>query len=133
MHVFTGGNILLQKAAELRLQQQNLISSNIANANNKNYKHKFLDFESQLQAAHQSMKSQLTTTDHDHIGNTKYSDIQGKLETEFKPRVIQGQDSIEIDKEMTEMASNSLQFNAMMTLIRSDFSGKAKYLEEFSK
>lgn len=133
MHIFTNGNKLLQKVADLRLQQQNLISSNIANVNNPNYRHKTLDFENQLRAAYQATKSPLTVTDPDHFKNSEYSDVKGTLETELKPRVIHGQDAVDLDKEMTEMASNSLQFSAIMTLIQKDFSGKAKYLEEFSK
>jgi len=133
MHIFTGGNILLQKVADLRLQQQNLISSNIANVNNQAYRHKSLDFESQLQAAYHAKGSPLTVTDPDHIGSQKYSEVKGEVETEFKPKVVHGQDSVDLDKEMTEMASNALQFSAMMTLIQKEFSGKFKYLEEFSK
>jgi len=133
MHIFTGGNKLLQKVADLRLQQQNLISSNIANANIPNYRHKSLDFENQLQQAYHAKNSPLTVTDPDHVGNPKCADVKGRMEADFKPRVVHGKNSVDMDKEMTEMTSNSLQYNAMMTLIQNDFTSKTKYLEEFSK
>jgi flagellar basal-body rod protein FlgB len=125
--------VLLQKAADFRLQQHNLISSNIANVNVPNYTHKSIEFEQQLQEAVRTKNSPLTVTDPDHIGKVQYKNIEGKVEAEFKPRTVHGQDSVDIDKEMTEMARNSFQFTALMTLIQKDFSGKTKYLDEFSK
>lgn len=123
------GNPLLHEVAGYLLQRQNVISSNIANINSPNYTRKELHFEKELQAELASKKESVTKTHGMHLSvDDDYENDDATIIESKNFNTVHGQDSIDIDKEMSLMAKNHLMYNSIMTLIAKDFSGKKSIL-----
>ncbi|MCC8194845.1 MAG: flagellar basal body rod protein FlgB, partial [Deltaproteobacteria bacterium] len=52
---------------------------------------------------------------------------------ELKPRVVHGEDRVNLDKEMALMAKTSLQYNALTTVMKSSFDGIKQIIAEGGK
>ncbi|MFP5240014.1 MAG: flagellar basal body rod protein FlgB [Acidobacteriota bacterium] len=127
---------LIAKVMDLRLERQNLVMSNLANINIPGYKARTLEFEGQLQQAvdSQGMRDGMSRTGGKGVpGKFDVAAYQGESLKEFKPRTIYGADSVDMDKEMTTMAKNSLMYNALTTVMRSNFDGIQKVIMDGGK
>jgi len=127
---------LLGKVLDLRIERQNLVMSNLANVNIPGYKARSMDFERELQSAMgtQEMKDALTRTNAAHVpGNYDVNGYQGGVLKEFKPRTIYGADAVDLDKEMTAMAKNSLMYNSLTMLTQKNFEGINKVIADGGK
>lgn len=116
---------LVGKVMDMQLQRQNVISSNMANINTPGYKPRELEFEEELQKAlGQDMNGRMSRTEKGHIPAVfdpeKFSPEWHK---QFKPRQIHGEDSVNLDKEMTKMAKNQLHYTALTQVIAKNFEG----------
>ncbi|HBR06145.1 MAG TPA: flagellar basal body rod protein FlgB [Desulfovibrio sp.] len=133
--LFDGHIELSEKVLDLRLQRQNLVMSNIANVNTPQYKAKSLEFENDLQnALALDSRGKVTRTDDGHMPATfDEATFQGKGAKEFKPRYVYGEDSVNLDKEMTVMAKNALLYNALTEVITKNFTGMTKIIAEGGK
>jgi flagellar basal-body rod protein FlgB len=119
---------LLGKNIDLRARNQNLISSNIANAETPNYVSKSLAFEDELQGAlkgggHTGTPS-ITNPRHIPLKGTKerLQDVTGRvLET---PSETPGKDgnAVELENEMTKMSENQIMYNASVQILSKTFS-----------
>lgn len=49
------------------------------------------------------------------------------------PRVIQGLDNVDLDKEMAAMAKNNLLYSALTTVIQKDFNGLKQLIQDGGK
>ncbi len=127
--LFEGHIDLTSKVLDIRLERQNLVMSNITNINTPEYKPKRIEFEKDLQAAlDRDQKGKVTRTDKGHMPVVFGSDFEGKLEKEFKPRYVHGEDSVDLDQEMTVMAKNSMMYNALTEVIKKNFEGMNKVI-----
>ena len=134
--IYGANNDLLAKVMDMRLERQNLVMSNLANINIPGYKARTLDFEDTLQQAvgTAEMRGTLTKTNDKHIPvafNAK--GFEGNVAKEFKPRTIYGADAVDMDKEMSTMAKNSLMYNALTTVMQKNFEGITKVIAEGGK
>ena len=130
--IFSNTVDLLGKSIDLRAKSQNLIASNIANAETPNYTPKTLYFEEELQGA---MK-------HDRAGDFPSSGVTARLagvqsETVHSsvqkvtgkvvetPAKMVGRDgnSVELESEMGKMAENQIMFNASVQMLQKKFEG----------
>lgn len=103
-----------------RSERQKVISGNIANINTPNYKTKELVFESELKKANDDLELKVTHKRH----------IPFDLETQKTtgPQLIEVQNLLEqndgnnvsMDKQVSEMAKNSVVFNALQSSIKKD-------------
>jgi len=120
---------------DLRLQRQNLVTANIANVNTPGYKARSLEFEDKLQSAlnHNSL-GKMTRTEDGHMP-TKFSPtgFKGDSLKELKAREIYGQDAVDLDKEMAENAKNTMIYNALTSVIKKNFQGMQKIIQEGTK
>lgn len=123
------------KVLDLRLERQNLVMGNIANANTPEYKPRKLEFEDQLQTALAlNMKGKLTKTNKQHMPATfDPNGFQGDQLKEFKPRYVYGEDSVDMEKEVAAMAKNNLMYNALTSVIKKNFTGLEKIISEGAK
>lgn len=126
---------LVAKVLDMQLQRQNVIMSNIANVNTPRYKTRTLEFEDQLQKAlGLDMRGRMTRTDTNHMPVAFDPEgFNGEFEKSIKPRVAHGEDRVNLDKEMTKMAKNNLQYNALTQVIKSNFDGVKTIIAEGSK
>lgn len=122
---------LTAKVLDMRLQRQNLVASNLANVNTPGYKEKTIEFEGELQKAlGLDAKGKMTKTSKMHIPAAFAADkFKGKFLSNFEPRVVHGEDSVDMDKEMVTMAKNTLAYNALTQVIGKSFQGMNKIIQ----
>ncbi len=132
---------LLGKSVDLRTRNQNLISSNIANAETPGYTPKKLEFEEQLQSAVKKSSSRgmhsagsSVTTHPAHIplrgGGGRINQVRGSIvETPAKTPGRDG-NSVEMENEMSNMMQNQVLFNASVQLLAKKFEGLRSALRE---
>lgn len=133
--LFDGDVGLLSKVMDMQLQRQNVVTSNIANIKTTDYKARKLSFEDELQAAlNIDAKGKMSRTDKKHVPVVFDVDTFGpEWSKAFKPRVVLGEDRVDIDKEMSTMAKTSLQYSALTTVLRSKFEGLRQIITEGQK
>jgi flagellar basal-body rod protein FlgB len=118
---------LLKEAMNYRAARQDMIASNIANADTPNYKPRDISFEQALVAKREkilkddSRKLKMAQTDGDHIEPKEE-------ESEYSPTLFfrdghmarNDGNSVDIDVETTEMSKNSIMFNALVGALKKD-------------
>ncbi|BBD09343.1 flagellar basal body rod protein FlgB [Desulfovibrio ferrophilus] len=126
---------LTGKVLDMRLMRQNVVMSNLANITTPNYKAQRLTFEEDLQSAlNLDARGKMSRTAGAHVPSVFSSDSFGAdLEKGFKHRVIHGQDNVDLDKEMSVMAKNTLMYNALTTVLKKNFEGLTTLISEASK
>ncbi|WP_419780464.1 flagellar basal body rod protein FlgB [Maridesulfovibrio sp.] len=122
---------LTGKVLDMRLQRQNLVSSNLANINTPGYKEKKLEFEEDLQKAMGlDAKGKMTRTSKMHIPTAfDANNFEGDVISKFEPRVIHGENRVDMDKEMVTMAKNTMYYNALSQVIGKNFQGMNKIIQ----
>ncbi|WP_147821000.1 flagellar basal body rod protein FlgB [Salidesulfovibrio onnuriiensis] len=123
------------KVLDMRLERQNLVMGNIANANTPEYKPRKLEFEDKLQTALAlNMKGKLTKTNDMHMpAEFDPNGFKGNGLKEFRPRYVYGEDSVDLEKEVTTMAKNTMMYNALTSVIKKNFTGIQHAIQEGAK
>jgi len=126
---------LTAKVMDLRLERQNIVMGNITNVNTPDFKAKRLEFEDKLQSAlNQNAHGKMTRTEKQHLPSTfSANGFQGEGIQEFKPRQVYGEDTVDLDKEMTVMTKNGMMYNALASVIRKNFTGLQKVIQDGAK
>ena len=133
--IFTNTIEILGKSIDLRARNQNLISSNVANAETPNYVPKSLVFEDELQGALKGgSKGSPVTTNARHIPlkgtSSRLQSVTGRVvETPSKSPGMDG-NSVEIENEMSKMAENQIMYNASVQILSKKFEGIKTALRE---
>ena len=128
--IFNTNVELLGKSIDLRARNQNLIASNIANAETPNFVPKTLAFEEELQGAlknHQGGQQSSSVPHARHIpirgagGGSAVKSVLGKVvETPAKTPGKDG-NAVELEDEMSKLAENQIMFNASVQLLNKKF------------
>ena len=126
---------LVGKVLDMQLQRQNVVTSNLANLKTPGYKARKLMFEDELQAAHGlDAKGKMSLTSAKHRPTAFNADGFGpELNKAFRPRVVHGEDRVDMDKEMAAMAKTNLHYSALTTIMRSKFEGLKNIITEGQK
>jgi len=126
---------LTAKVMDLRLERQNTVIGNISNINTPEYRTRRLEFEDTLQSAlNLDARGKMTRTQKDHMPAVFNPEgFQGEGIQSFKAREIYGQDSVDLDKEMTVMAKNTMMYNALSQIIKKNFQGMSKVIMDGGK
>ena len=126
---------LVGRVMDMQLQRQNVVMSNVANVKTPGYKPLELEFEKELQSAlNTDARGKLSRTSQEHM--PAVFDPEGfgpEWNKAFKPRVVHGEDRVNLDKEMTKMAKATLQYNTLTTVIAKGFEGIKTVIQEGSK
>lgn len=119
-----------ETALSLRAQRQELLASNIANADTPNYKARDIDFNSALQGALASKGTAagpLATTAGGHIGRGLPS---GNTLANGTPVLYRGEvqgavdgNTVDMDVERNQFADNALRYEAGITMINHQIKG----------
>jgi len=118
---------LMKEAMDYRAARQDMIASNIANADTPNYRPRDIRFEEALAQksaeiyADKSNTLQMTQTSGAHLsGVSSVSDTRAT--TFFRDGHMARNDgnSVDLDVESSEMAKNSMMFNALTAAIKKD-------------
>ena len=126
---------LLGKVMDLHLERQNVVMSNLANQDVPAFKARTLDFEKELQSAlNTGDTGKMTRTSGSHLPTAFHvGGFEGTLDMAWKPRVVQGLDSVDMEKEMSVMAKNTLMYNALADLTKKDFEGLQRVIVDGGK
>ena len=118
-----------ETALSLRAQRQELLASNIANADTPNYKARDIDFTSALQNALASKGSAgpLATTNNGHMGRGAPT---GDMLANGTPVLYRGEvqgsvdgNTVDMDVERNQFADNALRYEAGITMINHQIKG----------
>lgn len=118
---------LLADAMNYRSARQNMISSNIANADTPNYKPRDISFENALIAKKEALlkdnskELKMAQTDAKHL-KPQSEQNSYKPTIYFRDGHMARNDgnSVDIDVETTEMSKNSIMFNALVSAMKKD-------------
>lgn len=124
----------LQQSLNVRVARQELLSSNIANADTPRFKAKDIDFSSVLNDKLSSSgvhKTGLTTTSPMHLD---IKDAKGVLgdHTLYRVPLQPSADgnTVDMDVERTRFADNSIKYDANLTFINGQFRGLLSAIQE---
>ncbi len=135
--IFSNTISLLGKSVDLRAKNQNLIASNIANAETPNFIPKNLSFDNELQSAlknHPNGQRSHTMPHERHIpvrgAGAAVQSVTGKIvETPAKTPGKDG-NAVELENEMGKMSENQIMFNASVQLLTKKFEGLRSAIRE---
>lgn len=137
--IFSNTIELLGKSVDLRAKNQNLIASNVANAETPNFIPKTLAFEQELQGALKTRSSGQRSASLPHArhipvrnigtGNSIHSVTGNVVETPAKTPGKDG-NAVELENEMGRMAENQIMFNASVQMLSKKFEGLRSAIRE---
>ncbi|MGM9927508.1 MAG: flagellar basal body rod protein FlgB [Bacillus sp. (in: firmicutes)] len=118
MSLFSGTISTLEHALNYASTKQKVISNNIANAETPNYKAKEVSFSNMLSKEVQTITTNKTDSRHFDFSSTSGANV-----------IVQTADvsynnsgnSVDIDKEMSDLATNQIYYNAVTERIASKF------------
>ncbi|MHB1661525.1 MAG: flagellar basal body rod protein FlgB [bacterium] len=130
--MFSGIYDVLGESLNVLSDRQNIIASNVANANTPGYKAKELDFKEVMQNLVPSSSSSMpmeATSHKDLSGESGYASNSERSE-HIKPFIGNQKDesvpaldgnTVDLSAEMSDMASNSIRFEAVTGLLSKKF------------
>ncbi|HXH74586.1 MAG TPA: flagellar basal body rod protein FlgB [Bacteriovoracaceae bacterium] len=110
----------LTTALNFREMRQELISSNVANANTPGFKAKKMDFEAALaRALDVDGQMQMNTNDgrHHNVGNGGFDNLEPEIYDDPNGVVSEDGNTVDVEAEMARMAENKLMYDALVQLI----------------
>ncbi|MCL1981019.1 MAG: flagellar basal body rod protein FlgB [Proteobacteria bacterium] len=110
---------LLQKTLDLRAKNQEIIGSNIANAETPGYEAKSFQFEEQLQSvmAESALRPVPTRPGHIPLAPDNLEQVNGTV-TIAKDTVGFGdRNTVNVDEEMIKLSSNEILYEAAVTML----------------
>lgn len=138
MKIFDQPINLLGKVLDLTSERNNLISSNLANRDTPGYKAQDLAFESQLKKAYDADNSRnmplaMTTTQPAHLAGGRpdgLNKVQGEVFSVFNPEAKLDGNTVDLDQEMSKLASNQLLYQAAVTMLSRKITSLRTAIEE---
>ncbi|EDS76719.1 flagellar basal body rod protein FlgB [Clostridium massiliodielmoense] len=107
---------LIKQALNATSKRKNVINNNISNINTRGYKRSYVTFEDTLKNSKD--KLELKTTNEKHIAfNKKFGEISVKKDQSDSMKM--DENNVDIDNEMTNLAANTLEYNALITSLNS--------------
>ncbi|OQX20564.1 MAG: flagellar basal-body rod protein FlgB [Desulfobulbaceae bacterium A2] len=120
---------LLSKVLDLRTQNQQVIASNIANAETPNYAPARFDFAEELQSAVEgsALKSVTTQPGHISLQATAVDAVQGKVTRSPDRTGIGDGNGVSVDQEMLRLSENQIMYEAAVQMLNKKL-GLLKYI-----
>jgi len=110
-----------EAALKLGAQRQQVLASNIANADTPNYKARDFDFSSRLTEAvergRQSMSMTMSTTSARHLAGEAHASGEGELLYRTPAQSSIDGNTVEMDMERVNFADNAMRYEANLTLL----------------
>jgi len=117
--IFDSTTAVLKKSLDLRMQNQQVVASNIANAETPGYAAKSFEFEDQLRAAVAVNDSNMLRTHPQHLPRQGASieQVQGRIVEHPDTTGLGDRNSVDMDHEMVVMGKNQLYYEATTQLL----------------
>ena len=121
-----------QQALGVRAARQELISSNIANADTPNFKAKDVDFAGVLREklSVASPATVLTTTSPRHISNRPHDGINSSVLYRVPLQPSIDGNTVDMDSERTRFADNAIKYDASIAFITAQFRNLTTAIQE---
>ncbi|UII57407.1 flagellar basal body rod protein FlgB [Cytobacillus spongiae] len=120
MKLFSNTITTLESALNYSATKQKVISQNIANVDTPNYKAKDVSFKAELQGAMDSFHA--NRTDHRHFEFSSNGSTNSTIVTKKNVAYNENGNSVDMDKEMSDLATNQIYYNALVERINGKFS-----------
>lgn len=113
----------LERSLDVYSARQKVISNNIANVNTPCFRAKKVTFEEEYRRHLEkpALKGRLTDSGHRALGVRDLHQIHPRIRRADNTRNDSGINNVDIDKEMAELAKNSLRYQQSVALIRKKF------------
>jgi len=115
--LFSNTITTLENAIDYSNQKQKVIAQNIANVDTPNYKAKTVTFKDSLSSA---MNANVTSSKHISFSATNNSSTA--VVSKSNATYNNSGNSVDMDKEMTDLATNQIYYNALIDRISGKFS-----------
>ncbi len=111
--------VMLQKVLDLRAENQQIISSNIANADTPGYAPATLEFEKELHSAMFGGELRPVVTQPGHIPVTPadVSQVRGTISRHPDTTGLGDENGVSVDQEMVRLSENQLLYEAAVTML----------------
>lgn len=121
-----------QTALNIRAGRQEILSSNVANADTPKYKARDIDFSSVLGDAlsANTNKTNLTTTSPLHIGLDSKNSVASQALYRIPQQPSADGNTVDMDTERTRFADNSIMYDASLTFISGQIRGLLSAIQE---
>ncbi len=119
----------LASSLNFRQMRQEIISSNVANAETPGYKAQRIDFEEALaRALDIDGYESLITTDKKHfdVGSGSFANIEPEVYTDPNGIVSENGNTVDVEQEMSKLAENKILYDALVQLVNKKM-GLMKY------
>ncbi|MCL2458315.1 MAG: flagellar basal body rod protein FlgB [Desulfobulbus sp.] len=115
---------LLQKVLDLRSKNQEIIGSNIANAETPSYEAKSFQFEEQLRSAMADNTLQPTPTQPGHIPLTpcNLEQVSGTVTIARDTAGLGDRNTVSVDQEMVKLSENEILYETAVTMLNKKLS-----------
>ncbi len=119
------------QALNLRVARQEILSSNVANADTPNFKARDIDFSDVLQEklSSTSIKTGLTTTSPQHISSLS-ENIGAQALYRIPQQPSADGNTVDMDTERAKFADNSIKYDASLTFISGQFRSLLSAIQE---
>lgn len=109
-----------ESALKLRAYRQEVLSSNIANADTPHYKAQDFKFAQALQSATQGQSNfQMTHTNGRHLDSKGFSGFEPSLKFRNESQPSIDGNTVETDVEMAQFSDNAIRYQAEITFLNS--------------
>jgi len=114
---------LLERSLDAASMRHKVLANNIANIDTPNFKRSDVSFESVLQDAlsERTISGRATNPRHMSIGSPKVDQVRPHVYTEESTSLRNDGNNVDIDAEMSAMAQNQIQYNALIQQINRKF------------
>lgn len=120
----------ITKVLDSTALNQVLISNNIANVNTPGYKRSEVAFRDQLQRALSQKDVSLSRTNPAHLPvSINISQLEPKIEIDNETAMRWDGNNVDIEREMSKLSHNSMEFNMFSTLLKRNFDGLRRVIE----
>lgn len=131
IQLFDKTTVMLKSVLDLRVRNQQVISSNIANADTPGYTPAHLQFEEDIAQALASKGKDLSTTSahqaHMAVGRGGLDEIKGRIIRTPGPSEIGDGNGVQVDREMIDLAENQILYEATTQMLNKKL-GLLKYV-----
>ncbi|WP_306547037.1 flagellar basal body rod protein FlgB [Desulfobulbus sp.] len=115
---------LLQKVLDLRSKNQEVIGSNIANAETPGYSAQSFTFEDQLHSAlsDNGMRPVATQPNHIPLKPSTLEQVSGTVSVKKDNTGLGDENSVSVDEEMIKLSQNEILYEAAVTMLNKKIS-----------
>lgn len=119
--------IMLEKKLDAAALRQKVIANNLANVDTPGFKKSNVEFEDILRQAQNKDSLRLRTTDSRHIDfSINIQAAQARVVIDNSTTLRNDGNNVDIDSEMTALAKNAIDYQAISQILGNKYSGRKK-------